>query len=287
MNWITREKPKIDRIASPWLLKNFVDKEAVFFFVPFEKVLETSEACKGTPFDIPGVEYTHYGEETTFDYILKKHGLKDPALKKLSVIVRGADTDRPELAPEVAGLWAISAGLSYNIQDDHLLLETGFKIYDALYSWVKYLDSVKHLENSPFEKHLHEVYIKFLKAQPKKNAPKWVNELKLLIQDQLDAQFNIDLKFFAEELNLNATYLSREFSKHFDNKNFGEYIREKRIQRAIILLKNPSYSLTEIAYLTGFSDQSHFTKTFQNVIGSNPSSYRKNLVKGKSDTKSK
>lgn len=81
MNWITREKPKIDRIASPWLIKKFVDKEAVFFFVPFEKVMETSEIYKGTPFDIPGVEYTHYGEETTFDYILKKYGLEDPALK--------------------------------------------------------------------------------------------------------------------------------------------------------------------------------------------------------------
>lgn len=126
-----------------------------------------------------------------------------------------------------------------------------------------------------------------MKPQSKKNAPKWVNELKLLIQDQLDSQFNIDLKFFAEELNLNATYLSREFSKYFGDKNFGEYIREKRIQRAIILLKNLSYSLTEIAYLTGFSDQSHFTKTFRNVIGSNPSSYRKNLMKSKSDTKSK
>lgn len=289
MNWITRERPKIDRIASPWLIKNFVDKEAVFFFVPFEQVLKKSEAIKGTPFDIPGVEYTHYGEEATFDYILKKHGLNDPALKKLAIIVRGADTDRPDLAPEVAGLWAISAGLSYNIKDDHLLLETGFKVYDALYSWAKHLESIKHLENSPFERQLHEVYIKFLKpySRTKKDSPKWVNELKSLIQDQLDAQFTIDLKFIAEELNINSSYLSREFSKHFENKNFGQYIREKRIQKAIVLLKNPDYSLTEIAYLTGFSDQSHFTRTFRNEMGINPSFYRKNLSKSKADTNSK
>lgn len=287
MDWITREKPKIDRIASPWLIKNFVDKEASFYFFPFDLVLEKSEALKGIPFDIPGVEYTHYGEEATFDYILKKHRLEDPALQKLAMIVRGADTDRPDLAPEVAGLWAISAGLSFNIKDDHLLLETGFKIYDALYSWAKNLISVKHLENSPFEKQLHEVYLKFLKPNTKKNAPKWVSELKLLIQNHLDAQFNIDLKFIAEELNLNATYLSREFSKHFEDKNFGEYIREKRIQRAILLLNNPIYSLTEIAYLTGFSDQSHFTRIFRQVVGSNPSVFRKNMNKGKADTKSK
>lgn len=283
MNWITRERPKIDRIASPWLIKNFVDKEAVFFFVPFAKVLEKSEVLKGIPFDIPGVEYTHYGEEATFDYILKKHRLEDTALKKLAVIVRGADTDRPDLAPEVAGLWAISAGLSFNIKDDELLLETGFKIYDALYSWAKHLESVKHLDNSPFERQLHEVYTKFLKpySKIKKKSPKWVNELKALIQDQLDAQFNIELKVIAEELNLNSTYLSREFSKYFENKNFGEYIREKRVQRAIDLLKNPEYSLTEIAYLTGFSDQSHFTRAFSQIIGQNPSQYRKQFKKVK------
>jgi AraC-like DNA-binding protein len=289
MNWITRERPKIDRIASPWLIKNFVDKDAVFFFVPFEEVLKKSEDLKGIPFDIPRVEYTHYGEEATFDYILKKHGLEDPVLKKMAVIVRGADTDRPNLAPEVAGLWAISAGLSYNIKDDYLLLETGFKIYDALYSWAKHLESIKHLDNSPFERQLHEVYLKFLKPHinSKKNSPKWVNELKSLIQDQLDTQFTVDLKFIAEELNINSSYLSREFSKHFDNKNFGQYIREKRIDRAIELLHNNEYSLTEIAYLTGFSDQSHFTRTFRSVVGKNPSSFRKNLNKGKANTKGK
>jgi len=147
MKWITRERPKIDRIACPWLIKRFIDKEAEFIYVPKEQVFEKAEVLNAIPFDIPGAEYSHYGDECTFDYIIKKHRLDDPALQLLSVIIRGADTDRFELAPQSAGLWAISAGLSYNNKDDHEMLETGMKIYDALYSWAKFVHEEKHTWN--------------------------------------------------------------------------------------------------------------------------------------------
>jgi len=147
MKWITRERPKIDRIACPWLIKNFVDKGAEFIYVPKEEVFLKATALKAIPYDIPGAEYSHYGDECTFDYIIQKHQLSDPALLQLAIIIRGADTDHFEFAAQSAGLWAISAGLSYNEKDDHKMLETGMKIYDALYSWAKYVQQEKHVWN--------------------------------------------------------------------------------------------------------------------------------------------
>lgn len=144
MKWITRERPKIDRIACPWLIKNFVDKSAEFIYVPKEQVFAKAEELKAIPYDIPGAEYSHEGDLCTFDYIIKKHHITDPAINQLAAIVRGADTDSFELAPQAAGLWAISAGLSYNIKDDHEQLAIGMKIYDALYSWAKYVHDEKH-----------------------------------------------------------------------------------------------------------------------------------------------
>jgi len=144
MRWITRERPKIDRIACPWLIKNFVDKEAEFIFVPKEQVFEKAAGLGAIPYDIPGAEYTHEGEYCTFDYIIRKHHITDPAIHTLARIVRGADTDRFELAPQAAGLWAISAGLSYNYSDDKEQLAIGLKIYDALYSWAKFVYDEKH-----------------------------------------------------------------------------------------------------------------------------------------------
>lgn len=147
MKWITREKPKIDRIACPWLILNFVDKQAEFIYVPREKVFEKAIELGAVPYDIPGAEYSHYGDECTFDFIVKKHNLDDPALRQLALIIRGADTDRFDLAQQAAGLWAISAGLSYNTKDDYELLAIGMKLYDALYSWAKYVQQEKHSWN--------------------------------------------------------------------------------------------------------------------------------------------
>jgi hypothetical protein len=147
MKWITRQRPKIDRIACPWLIKNFVDKDAQFIYVPKEEVFEKATQLEAIPYDIPGAEYSHYGDACTFDYIIYKHGLADPALMQLATIIRGADTDRFDLAPQAAGLWAISAGLSYSHTDDHQMLAIGMKIYDALYYWAKYVQQEKHTWN--------------------------------------------------------------------------------------------------------------------------------------------
>jgi hypothetical protein len=144
MKWITRERPKIDRIACPWLIKNFVDNEANFIYVPADKVFEKARELNAIPYDLPGAEYTHEGEFCTFDYIVKKHTITDPAVMQIAAIVRGADTDSFHLAPQAAGLWAISAGLSYNCKNDHEMLEIGMKIYDALYSWAKFVHDEKH-----------------------------------------------------------------------------------------------------------------------------------------------
>ena len=147
MKWITRERPKIDRIACPWLIKNFVDREAEFIYVSKENVFAKAAELSAIPYDIPGAEYSHEGDRCTFDFILKKHKLNQPALHQLAEIVRGADTARFELAPQAAGLWAISAGLSYNYRDDFEQLEIGMKIYDALYSWALYVQDEKHTWN--------------------------------------------------------------------------------------------------------------------------------------------
>jgi hypothetical protein len=147
MKWITRERPKIDRIACPWLIKNFVDETAEFIYVAKDKVFEKAKELGAIPYDIQGAEYTHEGDHCTFDYIVKKHNIDDPAVKQIAIIVRGADTDSFELAPQAAGLWAISAGLSHNFKDDHEMLLIGMKIYDALYSWAKFVQDEKHTWN--------------------------------------------------------------------------------------------------------------------------------------------
>jgi len=277
MKWITRERPKIDRIACPWLIKRFVDKDAEFIYVPFEQVIAKSKELKAIPFDLPEVEYTHYGDQCTFDFILKKHKLNDPALKVLAVIVRGADTDRHDLASQASGLWAISAGLSYNIKDDQQLLESGMIIYDALYTWAKHLQNEKHTQN-PIENLLLDVYKRFLKQKTGK-VPAWAKELKEIIQDQIDTNLALSLKEISQSLDVHPTYLSREFSKYFDDLSFGDYIRKLRIEKAVALLKDPTHSLAEIAYLTGFSDQSHFARIFKKTIGKSPLAYRKGLNK--------
>ena len=148
MKWITRERPKIDRIACPWLIKRFVDKEAEFVYVPKDKVFDDAQKLNAIPYDIPGAEYSHYGDDCTFDYIVKKHGITDNAILQIATIVRGADTHRFDLAQQAAGLWAISAGLSLNYSNDHEQLEIGMKIYDALYSWAKFAQEEIHTWNN-------------------------------------------------------------------------------------------------------------------------------------------
>jgi rhodanese-related sulfurtransferase len=135
--WVTRERPKIDRIACPWLIRRFVDPGAEFLYVPTPEVLDVARARNAVPYDIPDVHFSHEGERCSFDAFLAHYRLNDPALRELATIVRGADTNRLDLAPQAAGLAAISLGLSRLYQDDHEMLAHGMVVYDALYAWCK------------------------------------------------------------------------------------------------------------------------------------------------------
>lgn len=139
MKWVTREHAKVDRIACPWLIKNFVDKDAEFLFVPAEKVMQIVKEKNATPFDVPNVELGHHGEECSFDAIVKKYGLekKDPALVQLAKIVRGADTPNRTLTPQSEGLVAVALGFAANSKDDFDNMSKQFPVYDALYTFCK------------------------------------------------------------------------------------------------------------------------------------------------------
>jgi rhodanese-related sulfurtransferase len=135
--WVTRERPKIDRIACPWLIARFVDKDAEFLYVPTKEVRDVAKARDAIAYDMPDVHFSHEGEACSFDAFLKHYRLNDPALQQLALIVRGADTAKLELAPQSSGLAAISLGLSRNFPDDHEMLKHGMVMYDALYAWCK------------------------------------------------------------------------------------------------------------------------------------------------------
>ncbi len=135
MKWITRERPKIDRIACPWLVARFVDEAPEFLYVPGGEVMKVAAETGAIPYDVSGVELGHHGDHCSFDAFIAKYRLDDPALRKLALIVRAADCGAPHLAKEAAGLLAISKGLSLNFEDDHEMLRQGMVIYDALYAW--------------------------------------------------------------------------------------------------------------------------------------------------------
>jgi hypothetical protein len=144
MKWVTRERPKIDRIACPWLISRFIDPAAEFLFVPAADVLKVADQTGATPYDIPGVEMTHVGALCSFDAFLSRHELHEPALQQLATIVRGADTARLDLAPQSSGLYAMSLGLSQVFKDDHEMLRHGMVMYDALYAWCQTCQAETH-----------------------------------------------------------------------------------------------------------------------------------------------
>ncbi|MEX0697807.1 MAG: chromate resistance protein ChrB domain-containing protein [Dongiaceae bacterium] len=144
MKWVTRERPKIDRIACPWLIARFIDAAPEFLFVPPAEVLAVAARDDATPYDVPDVELSHVGERCSFDAFLARYRLDDPALARLALIVRGADTGRPELTPQSAGLLAVSLGLSHCFADDHEMLRHGMVLYDALYAWARHRQGETH-----------------------------------------------------------------------------------------------------------------------------------------------
>jgi hypothetical protein len=149
MKWITRERPKIDRIACPWLVRRFVDPQAEFLYVPPAAVMSEAQRLEAIPYDVPGAELTHNGPLCSFDAFLKKYGLQDPALDRLADIVRAADTDTLQKSAQAPGLLAISLGLSANIADDQAMLGIGMTLYDALYTWCKYPLGHEHHAERP------------------------------------------------------------------------------------------------------------------------------------------
>jgi hypothetical protein len=144
MKWVTRERPKIDRLACPWLIRRFIDADAEIRYVPATQVLSVAASEKATPFDVPGVELTHSGPLCSFDAFLRKYQLEDQALQRLADIVRAADTDTLQRSPQAPGLLAISLGLGANIADDQELLKAALPIYDALYTWCRSLGGERH-----------------------------------------------------------------------------------------------------------------------------------------------
>ena len=142
--WVTRERPKIDRIACPWLFRRFIDPTAQFFYVPTSQVMGAGERMRAVAYDIPGAPLEHDGELCSFDAFLKAFDLHDPALDDLASIVRGADTGKLQLTPQSAGLLAISLGLSNNFPDDHAMLQQGMVVYDALYAWCRHARDERH-----------------------------------------------------------------------------------------------------------------------------------------------
>jgi len=144
MKWVTRERPKIDRIACPWLIARFIDDEPEFLYVPSNRVLKVSEETGAVPYDIPGVKFSHVGEKCSFDAFLAEYRLDEPALRQLATIVRGADTSRLDLTPQSPGLFAISLGLGAVFPDDHEMLRHGMVLYDSLYAWCRSLQGETH-----------------------------------------------------------------------------------------------------------------------------------------------
>ena len=142
--WVTRHRPKIDRIACPWLIRRFIDPQAQFMFVAPPEVEAVAEKFDATPFDIEGVNWSHRGEQCTFDTMIKEWEIESDALKTLATIVRGADTDRHDLAPEAAGLLAASLGLSRMYKDDLAQLDAGMVLYDAFYRWARDAQNESH-----------------------------------------------------------------------------------------------------------------------------------------------
>jgi hypothetical protein len=137
MKWVTREKARVDRIACPWLIDRFIDPEPVFFFVPPGEVLKVAEREQAIPYDVPGVELGHHGEQCSFDAFLDKYKLDDPALRALALIVRGADTAQRQLTPESAGLYALATGFQATSKDDVENMARQFPAYDALYAFCR------------------------------------------------------------------------------------------------------------------------------------------------------
>ncbi|MGN7722759.1 chromate resistance protein ChrB domain-containing protein [Chitinophaga sp. 22620] len=272
MKWITLQRPQMETIACSWLIIRFIDPDANIVYVEHELLTATLAEKDVIPFNIKGSSYTARHDECLFDVFIQKHHLTDPALQEVANIVRGAATSRFHLTPQSSGLRAIAAGMAHNEQNDQALLQQSMVIYDAVYSWARH---VRKPLLPDAESKLMEVFHRFItqKYADRAKKPEWVKEIAAFVQDDIDTNLSLDLAGLAERLKIDPGGLA----KHPDHHAFGEEIRRLRMEKAMQLMEEDIYSLSEIAYMTGFSDQGHFSRIFGKHYGKTPTGHLKTI----------
>ncbi|MBO9151843.1 chromate resistance protein ChrB domain-containing protein [Chitinophaga sp. GCM10012297] len=273
MKWITLHHARLDHIASSWLILRFIDPSAEISFVHSDDINKAITEKGIVTFDVGGSEYTlhHNPEECLFDLFIRKHGLADPPLAEVAHIVRSAVTGRFHLAPQAAGLAAVAAGM-FHANNDQLFLQQFIPVLDALYSWASRLGKPLHDDS---DAKLLELFHRFItqKYADRARKPLWVKEIAAIVQDGVDTKLNLGLADLAERLHANPGTLV----PHPDQLRFGEEMRRQRIEKALQLMEEEQYSLAEIAYLTGFSDQGHFSRIFGKHYGKTPTGHLKTI----------
>ncbi|WP_126246375.1 chromate resistance protein ChrB domain-containing protein [Chitinophaga rhizosphaerae] len=278
MKWVTRLHPKLDRIACIWLIRKLIDEQADIQYVPEHRVIPISRNEGAIAFDMSGSDYFAWGEQCLFDVFLRKHRLPDPALAVMSPIIRSMALNKPDPSPHAAGFRAVAEGLAITIPPGDELTRQGIILFEALHAWASQLPGIS--QPPEYSEHvLMEVFHKFVtqKYSDRVRKPMWVQEIAAIVQDQIDTNLALSLPELSRKLNANPEYLSNEFSRDFEDMTFGEYIRKKRIEKALELMEEEKYSLTEIAYMTGFSDQTHFSRIFNRHFGKTPTGHLKTI----------
>lgn len=279
MKWVTCEHPTLDRIACIWLIQKLIDPEADITYLPEPRVIFFARAEKAIPWGLRGTDYFTYGVHTClFDIFLRRHPLSDPALAVMSPVIRSLTPLRNEPCPQAAGFRAIAEGLARNIPPGEELTRQGIIFYDALYSWASQLPGIT--KPPAYSEHvLMEIFHRFITQRYADGMPKpeWMQALTALVQDQVDTNICLSLPDLARKLDANPYYLNDEFSNDIEDMSFGEYMRKKRMERAVNLMEQEKYSLSEIAYMTGFSDMGHFSRLFNYHYGKTPTGHLKTI----------
>lgn len=273
MKWITLQRPEMETIACSWLILRFIDPDAEIVYVEPELLTATLAERDVIPFNIKGSSYyTRHPGECLFDVFMQKHRLTDPALEEVANVVRGAATGHFHLTPQSSGLRAIAAGLAHKEHNGKTLLQQSLLIYDALYNWAGH---VRKPLLPDAESKLMEVFHRFItqKYADRAKKPEWVREIAAFVQDDIDTNLSLKLAGLAERLRVDAGSLTQ----HPDHHAFGEEIRRLRMEKAMQLMEEDIYSLSEIAYMTGFSDQGHFSRIFGKHYGKTPTGHLKTI----------
>ncbi|RPD41947.1 chromate resistance protein ChrB domain-containing protein [Chitinophaga barathri] len=273
MKWVTLHRPKIDHIACSWFILRFINPNAEILFVSYEEVNDFIGRDDVMLFDIKGAEYTTLNNDgCMFDVFVRKHQPENPALEEIAHIVRGAVTGSFHFAPQSAGLWAVVMGIAYNVHSDAEFLQQSLAVFDGLLTWETRFRKPLHKYS---EYKLMEVFHRFItqKYGDRAKKPVWVKEIAAIVQDEIDTSLSLDLAALSEKLPANPGSLI----PYPDFHTFGEEIRRRRIEKAMQLMEEDKYSLTEVAYITGFSDLGHFSRIFSEHYGKTPTGHLKTI----------